>query len=300
MVSYAYSAPASVDEALSILNVHAEKGERTQILAGGTDVLVQMRTTDKVPRIFVDIKNIRETQDVRISSGEIYIGAAIPSGVLNENEELKTLLPGLLEAADLIGSTQIQGRASIGGNLCNSSPAGDTIPALIVNSARCVIASTNGRRRVAVEKFVTGVGRNCLAIGEFLLGLSLPRPSPSTSDAYLRFIPRSEMDIAVASAGVSVTLDQHGMCTAARVSIGAVAPTPLLVAEAGEVLIGTKVDDDALASAADACSKAASPITDRRGTTEYRTQVVGVLCKRAGAIARDRAGQITFNSDKSG
>ena len=124
MVSYAYSAPASVDESLSILNAHAKRGERTQILAGGTDVLVQMRTTDKAPRVLVDIKNIRETQDVRISSDEIYIGSAVPSGILNENGELKVLLPGLLEAADLIGSTQIQGRASIGGNLCNSSPAG--------------------------------------------------------------------------------------------------------------------------------------------------------------------------------
>ncbi len=291
MVSYAYSAPASVDESLSILNAHAKRGERTQILAGGTDVLVQMRTTDKAPRVLVDIKNIRETQDVRISSDEIYIGSAVPSGILNENEELKVLLPGLLEAAGLIGSTQIQGRASIGGNLCNSSPAGDTIPALMANSARCVIASASGRREVAVANFVTGVGQNCLATGEFLLGLNLPRPWPSTSDAYLRFIPRSEMDIAVASAGVSVTLDENGTCTAARVSIGAVAPTPLLVVEAGEALIGTKVDDDALALAAHACSKAASPITDRRGTAEYRTKVVGVLCKRAGAIAKDRAGR---------
>ena len=161
----------------------------------------------------------------------------------------------------------------------------------MANSARCVIASASGRREVAVANFVTGVGQNCLATGEFLLGLSLPRPWPSTSDAYLRFIPRSEMDIAVASAGVSVTLDENGTCTAARVSIGAVAPTPLLVVEAGEALIGTKVDDDALALAAHACSKAASPITDRRGTAEYRTKVVGVLCKRAGAIAKDRAGR---------
>ncbi|MCS5567565.1 MAG: xanthine dehydrogenase family protein subunit M [Pseudomonadales bacterium] len=289
MGDYAYAAPTSVKEALSVLESQANDGQRTQILAGGTDVLVQMRSVDKEPRTLVDIKHIAETNELSIGADEIFIGAAIPSAALNENDELKGLLPGLIEAADLIGSTQIQGRATIGGNLCNSSPAGDTIPALVAVSAVCVIASPGGSREVDVGDFVTGVGQNCLESNEFLVGLKIPRPGNNSADAYLRFIPRTEMDIAVAGAGVALTLDDGGTCTAARVAIGAVAPTVLLVEAAASALVGTKVDDDALNAAAAACSEAASPITDKRGTVEYRKKVVGVLCKRAGGIARDRA-----------
>ena len=289
MGDYAYAAPTSVEEALSVLESQANDGQRTQILAGGTDVLVQMRSVDKEPRTLVDIKHIAETNELSIGADEIFIGAAIPSAALNENDELKGLLPGLIEAADLIGSTQIQGRATIGGNLCNSSPAGDTIPALVAVSAVCVIASPGGSREADVGDFVTGVGQNCLESNEFLVGLKIPRPGNNSADAYLRFIPRTEMDIAVAGAGVALTLDDGGTCTAARVAIGAVAPTVLLVEAAASALVGTKVDDDALNAAAAACSEAASPITDKRGTVEYRKKVVGVLCKRAGGIARDRA-----------
>ena len=289
MGDYAYAAPTSVEEALSVLESQANDGQRTQILAGGTDVLVQMRSVDKEPRTLVDIKHIAETNELSIGADEIFIGAAIPSAALNENDELKGLLPGLIEAADLIGSTQIQGRATIGGNLCNSSPAGDTIPALVAVSAVCVIASPGGSREVDVGDFVTGVGQNCLESNEFLVGLKIPRPGKNSADAYLRFIPRTEMDIAVAGAGVALTLDDGGTCTAARVAIGAVAPTVLLVEAAASALVGTKVDDDALNAAAAACSEAAAPITDKRGTVEYRKKVVGVLCKRAGGIARDRA-----------
>lgn len=289
MSSYTFAAPSSVDEALSVLANSSRKGERAQILAGGTDVIVQMRSFDNEPRLLVDIKQLAETNEVSIGEDEIFIGSAIASGVLNENNELKKLFPGLLESADLIGSTQIQGRASIGGNLCNSSPAGDTIPALIVNSAVCVIANSDGNREVPVEDFVTGVGQNCMSSEEFLIGMKMPRPPARTGDAYLRFIPRTEMDIAVAGAGVSVSFDDGGTCTKARVSIGAVAPTALLVPEAADALIGTKVDDSDLRAAEAACSAAASPITDKRGTVEYRRKVVGVLCRRAGTIARDRA-----------
>ena len=289
MGAYEYAAPKSVEDAVKLLDEADREGIRTQILAGGTDVLVQMRSVDNQPRTLVDIKQIAETQRLDIGSDGIFIGAAIPSAELNENAELKSILPGLIEAADLIGSTQIQGRASIGGNLCNSSPAGDTIPALIANAAVCVIAGPNGQREVAVEEFVTGVGQNCLEANEILLGLSIPRPSDRTGDAYLRFIPRTEMDIAVAGAGVSVTLDGDGNCTAARVGIGAVAITALNVPEAASALVGSKVDASALEAAAEACSNAAKPITDKRGTVEYRKKVVGVLCKRAGAIALERA-----------
>ena len=286
MADYSYASPASIADTLDVLS---SSTVRTQVLAGGTDVLVQMRSVDREPRLIVDVKQLAETNVLNIGDDEIYIGAAIASAILNENAELKSKLPGLIESADLIGSTQIQGRATIGGNLCNSSPAGDTIPALIANSAVCHIIGPNGERNQAVEEFLTGVGTNTLAKDEFLLGLRIPAPKGNTGDAYLRFIPRTEMDIAVAGAGVRLTLDDSGTCSAARVSIGAVAPTALLVSAAGEALVGTKVDDAALNAAADACSAAASPISDKRGTVEYRTKVVGVLCKRAGAIARDRA-----------
>ena len=289
MSAYSYAAPSSIEDTLAILSSTAEAGERAQILAGGTDLLVQLRSIDKEPRLIVDVKKLDETNEVNIGSDEIVIGAAVPSAILNENAELKSLLPGLIESADLIGSTQIQGRATIGGNLCNSSPAGDTIPALIAVRAQCVIASPRGAREVAVEDFCTGVGTNCMAADEFLVSMKVPRPGPRSSDAYLRFIPRTEMDIAVAGAGVAVSFDDSGNCTAACVGIGAVAPTPLLVEAAGNALVGTTCDDVALEAAAAACSAAASPISDKRGTVEYRIKVVGVLCKRAGAIARDRA-----------
>jgi len=289
MGGFAYLAPSSLDEALAVLNEHASQGKRAQVLAGGTDLLVQMRALDNAPRTIVDIKKVAETGRLEIGRDEIYIGSAIPSAVLNENRELVSLLPGVLEAADLIGSTQIQGRASIGGNLCNASPAGDSIPALIAAGGVCVIAGSGGTRELPVEKFVVGVGRNALEPGEMLLGVKFLRPGPRTADAYLRFIPRTEMDIAVAGCGVSLSLDEGGTCTAARVAIGAVAPTALLVPAAGEALVGSKVDEAALAAAGAACTAASSPISDKRGTAEYRRKVVAVLCRRAGAIARDRA-----------
>ncbi len=289
MGGYAYLAPTSVDEALADLQSAADAGQRAQMLAGGTDVLVQMRSIDKGPRTFVDVKHIAEANELSIGEDEVFIGAGIASALLNENDELKNLLPGLIESADLIGSTQIQGRATIGGNLCNSSPAGDTIPALIACGAICVIATPDGTKEVPTEDFVTGVGTNVLAPTEFLVGLKVPRPKGKTADAYLRFIPRTEMDIAVCGAGVALTLDDSGTCTAAKVAIGAVAITALVVPDAAAALVGTQVDDAALAAAAAASSALAKPITDKRGTVEYRKKVVGVLTKRAAAIARDRA-----------
>ncbi len=289
MGAYAYVAPQSVDEVVAVLAEHAGAGTRAQVLAGGTDLLVQMRSVDNSPRTIVDIKQLSETNLLEIGADEIYIGAAIASAVLFENEELKSILPGLIEASDLIGSTQIQGRATIGGNLCNASPAGDSIPAMIAVGAQCDIVGPAGRRSLPVEEFVTGVGQNALQDGELLLGLRIPRPAARTADAYLRFIPRTEMDIAVAGAGVSVTLDENGTCTAARVGIGAVAPTALLVPAAADALMGSKLDEPALQAAGEACTAASSPISDKRGTADYRRKVVAVLCRRAAAIAHQRA-----------
>ena len=289
MGAFGYVAPATLDEALTVLSEHANLGRRAQVLAGGTDLLVQMRSTDREPRTIVDIKRLAETNRLEVGTDVIFIGAAVPSAVLNENAELVARLPGLLEAADLIGSTQIQGRASIGGNLCNSSPAGDTIPALIAVGAVCEIAGSGGTRELPVEDFCTGVGINALEPDEFLVGLRIKTPPARSADAYLRFIPRTEMDIAVVGAGVCLTLDEGGTCTAARFGLGAVAARPLLVTEAADALIGSTVDGAALARLAEAASAACRPIDDKRGTKEYRIKVAGVLARRAAEIALARA-----------
>lgn len=289
MQAFAYAAPETVEQAVAVLGEHAQSGRRVQLLAGGTDLLVQMRSADRGARTIVDVKKLPEANRLDVGADEIYVGAAIAGAVLTANAELGAKLPGLVDAIDLIGSTQIQGRASLGGNLCNASPAGDTIPALIANAARCHIAGPDGTRELPVEEFVTGVGTNALADGELLLGLVFATPRAGTADAYLRFIPRTEMDIAVAGAGVSVTVDADGICTGARVGIGAVAPTALLVPGAAEALVGTSLDEAALIAAGAACSAASAPISDKRGTADYRRKVVAVLCKRAGAIAAARA-----------
>ena len=220
------------------------------------------------------------------------IGAATSAFDVLHNSEVPALFPGLAEALDLIGSTQIQGRCSAGGNLCNASPAADSIPALIANAAQCRILGPEGERTLPVEDFVVGPNQNALAPGDLLVELILPRPAVGTSDAYLRLTPRTEMDIAVAGAGVSVTLDEAGTCTAARVGIGAVAPTALLVEAASEALVGSKLDHAAIGAAVDAARAAAKPISDKRGTAEYRTHVVGVLVSRAIARTQGRIEEV--------
>ncbi len=289
MESFAYEAPDSLDAAVALLAERNQASIRTQILAGGTDMIVQLRSGDRSPRVIVDIKRIPETRSIILDDEGLLLGAAVSGAELSARDDVSARYPGLVEAADLIGSTQIQGRASVGGNLCNASPAGDTIPALIANGATCLIAGPEGSREVPVESFVVGVQRNQLEPGEFLVALRLPPAPPRSADAYLRFIPRTEMDIAVASAGVRVVLDADGVCSEARVAIGAVAPTALLVPEAAHALIGTRLDEAACQAAADASSAAARPISDKRGTESYRRKVVGVLTRRAAVIARDRA-----------
>ena len=287
MVSVVYEAPDTVESAVSIL---ADAAIPAYVLAGGTDLIIQTRASKDAERLVVDVKKIPGMCDATINAGALELGPSMPCAAFTARDDIKAVFPGLVEAAYLIGSTQVQGRCSIGGNLCNASPAADTIPALIANGAQCVIQGPGGERTVAVEDFVTGVGQNCMERGELLKSIRLPAPAARTADAYLRFIPRTEMDIAVAGAGVSVTLDESGVCTAARVAIGAVAPTAILVPAAAQALVGSSLDDAALAAAAAAASEASSPITDRRGTVEFRRHVVGVLVKRAASIAADRAG----------
>lgn len=284
MAEVRYEAPRTVSDAVKIAATSGAK-----FIAGGTDLLVQIRNGAAQPAVYVDIKRIPELIGVTLDSSGVRIGAATPAAVVCENAEVRKLWPGLLDGTGLIGSTQIQGRGSIGGNLCNASPAADSVCGLIINEARCVIAGPKGERTVPVEQFNTGPGKNVLQPGELLVALFLPRPQPRSADAYLRMIPRTEMDIAVVGAGVRVTLDASGTCTAARVAIGAVAPTAILVPEAAASLIGTKIDDAALAKAAAAASAAARPISDKRGSADYRKKIVGVMTRRAAAIAAQRA-----------
>ena len=286
MVSVVYEAPETIQDAVALL---AGSEITPKAMAGGTDLIIQMSSLTDESRLVVNLKKIPELMSSTIDSEGLKLGPCMSCAELSARDDIKAVFPGLVEAAYLIGSTQVQGRASVGGNLCNSSPAADTIPALIATGAQCVIVGPSGERTVAAEDFVTGVAQNCLEKGELVRLIVVPTPAANTSDAYLRFIPRTEMDIAVAGAAVSITLNDAGECTAARVAIGAVAPTALLVPDAAAALIGSKLDDTALQAAADAATAASNPITDRRGTIEFRRHVVGVLTKRAAVIAADRA-----------
>lgn len=280
-----YVAPATIADAVRIIAAEPT----VAILAGGTDLLVQYQTGARQPTGFVDVKRIPALMQITAGEDGVTIGSAVPAGELTAHPLIRAWWPGLAEAAALIGSTQIQNRGSLGGNLCNGSPAADSTCALIVAGATAVIAGEAGERQVPVEHFIVAPGKTVLRPGELLVSIRLPWPAAHTADAYQRLIPRSEMDIAVASAAVSVTLDEAGRCVAARVALGAVAPTPLLVDAAAAALRGTLLDAEALSRAAAAASEAARPIDDKRGTVAYRRTVAGVLTKRVAAIAAARA-----------
>ena len=286
MTSLQFEAPETVEDAVRLL---ADADGGAKALAGGTDLLVQLRTDFVRPGLIVDLKRIPALMDVTVNGEEIRVGAAVSGATLGKNEAVAGAWPGVVEALELIGSTQIQGRASLGGNLCNGSPAADSVPALIAAGAVCEIAGPNGTRSVPVEDVIVGPGKLSLGPGEIVVSFVMPKPPPRSGDAYLRFIPRTEMDIAVVGVGVALTLDKAGVCTHARLSLGAVAPTPLLVEDGAKALIGTRVDDDALAALAAAASAACNPIDDKRGTIEYRVKVAGVLARRAALIALERA-----------
>jgi CO/xanthine dehydrogenase FAD-binding subunit len=281
-----YEMPETVDRAVALL---AGEGGVARILAGGTDLLVQMKTGLIEPDVAIDIKKIAEMRQIREESGGFLIGAAVTGAELREHARLKATWPGLVEGANLIGSTQVQGRATLGGNLCNGSPAADSVPALIAAGAKAIVAGPSGRREVPVEDVMIGVRKLSLAKGELIVAFRLPPKPKHSGDAYLRFIPRTEMDIAVVGCGVALTLDDSGTCTAARLSLGAVAERPLLVADAGKALVGSKVDAAAVAKAAAAASAACRPIDDKRGTKEFRIKIAAVLARRVIDIALARA-----------
>lgn len=290
MPSYTYIVSQTIPETTAFLTQH---GSQARVLAGGTDLLVQLQSAIRLPQYIVDVKKIPELNELSYDpTSGLTIGAAVPCFRIWNNATVSRLYPGLIDAVSLIGGIQIQSRATLGGNVANASPAADSIPALIVHHAVCEIAGPKGIRRVPVEAFCTGPGKNVLEPGEFLVRFHMKPPSPGFGAHYLRFIPRNEMDIAVASAGASVILSQDGnTIQSARVAIGAVAPTPLLVTAAGEALAGKAVSDEAIDEAATLATQAAQPITDVRGTIAQRKHLAAVLTRRAlhKAIERARA-----------
>lgn len=287
MQAVKYARAESVEEAVSLLQ---DGGDGARPLAGGTDVIVQARERTRDIDLFVDIKHIPEV--VNISHGDdggLTIGAATPCYQIYGDESIAENFPILVDSTSLIGGTAIQGRASLGGNLCNSSPAADGIPSLIVLEAQVEIAGPNGRRTVAVEDFCTGPGQNVLADGEFVVKLHFPPPAEGSGARFLRFIPRNEMDIAVANAATQLRLDGDGNVTWARVAVGAVAPIPLLVSGAADAIVGQALSEETIAAAAAASSAAANPITDMRGSIRQRVHLAGVLTERTIRQAAERA-----------
>ncbi len=273
-----YLAASTIEEAV---NAHSKADGSARFLAGGTDLLVQIKSGIRKPNLVIDVKKIVELNSIEeISENEFVIGASVSGVNLNRNKKFSKLWPGVLEAFRLIGSEQIQGRASLGGNICNGSPAGDSVPALIAAGCMALIAGPNGKREIPIEEFHIGPGKTVLNNGEMLVSLKFPKREIHSSDTYLRMTPRTEMDIAVVGCGVNITFENN-VCTAARVSLGAVAPTPLLIKEASKIMIGSDLNSEILDKVSKICMDSCDPIDDKRGTIDYRTKVAGVLFKRA-------------------
>jgi carbon-monoxide dehydrogenase medium subunit len=282
-----YCAPATLAEACAALN--AASGS-VRVMAGGTDLLARFASGTSHPLMLVDIKRLPEARSIKhLPDGGFAVGAACPGIDIRANQLLVKNWPGLTEAMDLIGSVQIQGRATFGGNLCNASPAADTVPALIAARARCHIVSVAGVREVPVEEVIVSPGRTCLRQNEFIVSFILPARAPRSADAYLRMTPRTEMDIAIASAGVNLTLDESGVVTESYVALGAVGPVPVFAVAAARILLGSTLEDEVLQRFKRQVSVVCRPISDKRGTAEYRTDVAAVMAARAARIAYDRA-----------
>jgi xanthine dehydrogenase FAD-binding subunit len=284
---FAYFAPKTVSEATALLTQH---GPQAKVLAGGTDIIVQLREGLRQAEVVIDIKHIPDLTHFSLNATGLQIGAAVPCYKLYENAAIKQAYAALTDAAHIIGGWQIQSRASIGGNLCNSSPAADSIPALIALNATANISGQSGQRTVAIKGFCTAPGKNILQSGEMLVSLTVPATSPKSGSAYERFIPRNEMDIAVVGAASWVQLNAQGTeITACRIALGAVAPTPKLAELASQSLLGKAPSEAVFEQAGELAKQVASPISDIRGTKEYRLHLVGVLVKRTLQTAVARA-----------
>jgi CO/xanthine dehydrogenase FAD-binding subunit len=274
-----------------VVNFLTANNGRARILCGGTDLLVQLRENRRRAELLIDVKKIPELTSIDYDrQSGLRLGAAASCHVICNNPLVFESYPGLVDAIRLIGGVQIQYRASVGGNLCNASPAADSIPSLIVHEATCIIAGRDGIREIPVEQFCIAPGKNVLQSGEFLLAIKAPVVKENFGAHFLRFIPRDEMDIAVVSAGASVTLDKaKRKILSARIALGAVAPTPLFVEEAGTFLVGKEISGENLREAARIAQAAARPISDLRGTEEHRKHLCAVLTRRALEKAVERA-----------
>jgi len=255
-------------------------------------LLVQLREERRKAGLVIDVKHIPELTQVTLDSQTgLRVGAAASCHEICADANVRRYYPGLVDAVRLVGGMQIQNRASVGGNLCNASPAADSIPALIVHGATCNIAGPNGARTLPVEEFCIAPGQNALKAGEFLISVSIPAPKEKFGAHYLRFIPRNEMDIAVVGAGASVILAEDGKeFFSARIALGAVAPTPLFASDAGAFLSRKDVSRENIKEAARLAQAMAKPITDLRGTAEHRRHLCAVLVERALDKAIERAG----------
>lgn len=287
MQDFNFAAPTSLKEAVTLIN---GDGVNARILSGGSDLLPMLRTGRRTANLIVDGKNIPELNEMTLNANGLTLGAAVPCRRIYEDKAVSQAYPSLADSAMLIGSVQIQGRASVGGNLCNSAPSADCIPALIALDAKAVISGKSGTREVPVDQFCTGPGRNVLQPGELLVSIKFPAPQKNSGGHYLRFIPRNEMDIAVAGAGVQVVLDPAKQkFLSARIALASVAPTPVYAKAAGDMLAGKPVSEESIQQAAEAARSAAKPISDMRGTAEQRVHLVGVLTARALRKAVERA-----------
>ncbi len=281
-----YEAPNTAAAVVALL---AGAAGPARLLAGGTDLLIQMRSGFAAPELLINVKGVDEMNSIALENGAYRIGASVSCMALIEHAAFVAAWPGVADAVKLIGSIQVKGRASVGGNVCNASPAADSVPALIAAGARASVLGPAGRREIAVEDIAAGPGKTTLAKGEIVTSFLLPKRAARSGDAYLRFTPRTEMDIAVVGVGLNLTLDEKGVCSDARVALGAVAERAMLVPEAAAALIGSTVDAAALQRLAAAASAACRPIDDKRGTREFRIKVAGVLARRAAGIALERA-----------
>lgn len=288
MIDFEYEAPTTLENATELLAGHAGK---IAILAGGTDILVQLREGHRSADLVVDVKNIPDLKALTwCEENGLTLGASVACTRVFSDADVQRVYPALVDSAKIIGGWQIQSRASIGGNLCNASPAADTIPSLIVHGGECVIQGREGQRTVSVSAMCTGPGKNALQDGELLVQIQLPAPASRSSSAYERFIPRNEMDIAVAGAASWIQLDESQTeIVAARIALGAVAPTPVLAEEAADWLVGKPAVSESFAQAGELAKQVAAPISDMRGTKEYRVHLASVLTKRTLQRAAERA-----------
>ena len=278
--------PTSLDDCLKIL---AEHGGRAKLVAGGTDLLPQMKNGVLRPALVVDLSGVARVRQIQGGNGQgLRIGAAVTAREIEVSPAVRGAYLAIAESAALIGSLQVRNLATLGGNLCNAAPSADMAPPLLALGAEAVIAGPGGERRVPIADFFAGVRKTVLAPEELLVELIVPPPGAGSGGQYQRHTPRRELDIAVVGVASQLTLTA-GRCTKARIALAAVAPTPVRALAAEQALEGQPVTPEAIERAAGLAVEAARPISDQRGSAEFRRHLVRVLTRRTLTTARERA-----------